>query len=75
MTTGDSDDLSDDPDPAAKAKAFDVRAWAADRSHHHTKISYDTAKASAQAAILINGGAATALFALFSKESHVSLRL
>ena len=43
---------------------------AADRAHKDMQTSGETARAAAQAAILINGGAATAILAYLSKEGH-----
>jgi hypothetical protein len=41
--------------------------FAAERSHRDAQVSSETARATAQAAILINGGAATAVLAFLSK--------
>jgi hypothetical protein len=49
----------------------DDRELARERSHQDAKTTNDNARAAAQAAILINGGAATALLALASKSSEV----
>jgi hypothetical protein len=38
------------------------------RSHEASKISYDFGKATAQAGLIINGGAATAVIALLAKD-------
>jgi hypothetical protein len=38
------------------------------RSHEAVKISYDFGKAAAQAGLIINGGAATAVIALLAKD-------
>ena len=38
------------------------------RSHEASKISYDFGKAAAQAGLIINGGAATAVIALLAKD-------
>jgi hypothetical protein len=45
------------------------REFAVQRSHKDAESSNATARGTAQAAILINGGAATAVLALLSKES------
>lgn len=44
------------------------RAFASERSHRDANASNDMGRAAAQAAILINGGAATAILAYLSKE-------
>jgi hypothetical protein len=46
----------------------DGRAFATERSHDASKIAYDLNKATAQACLLINGGAATAVIAFLTKE-------
>jgi len=43
------------------------REFRRERLHEDFKASYETARAAAQAAILINGGAATAILAFLSK--------
>lgn len=43
---------------------------AAERAHKDLQISGETARAAAQVAVLINGGAATAILAYLSKEAH-----
>jgi hypothetical protein len=43
---------------------------AAERAHKDMQTSGETARAAAQAAVLINGGAATAILAYLSKEGH-----
>jgi|ERR1041385_3094985 ABC-type Fe3+-siderophore transport system permease subunit len=45
------------------------RQFAEARSHQDAKISNDNARAAGQAAILINGGAATAILAYLAKEN------
>lgn len=45
-----------------------VAKFAVDRSHKASEIAYDLCKVTAQACLLINGGAATAVIALLSKE-------
>jgi hypothetical protein len=42
--------------------------FAAERSHNDSKIANETARTTAQAIILINGGAATAILAFLSKD-------
>jgi hypothetical protein len=44
------------------------RQFATDRSHKAAEIAYDFCKATAQACLLINGGAATAVIAFMSKD-------
>jgi len=44
------------------------RSFAADRSNQDAQISNENSRAAAQAVILINGGAATAVLAFLSKE-------
>lgn len=46
------------------------RTFAAERSQRDAQNSVDGQKAAAQAAILVNGGAATALLALLAKDGH-----
>jgi hypothetical protein len=43
------------------------QAFAVERSHRDSASSNETARATAQAAILINGGAATAVLAFLAK--------
>jgi hypothetical protein len=43
---------------------------AAERAHKDMQTSGETARAAAQAAVLINGGAATAILAYLSKDAH-----
>jgi hypothetical protein len=43
--------------------------FAADRSHKASEIAYDLCKVTAQACLLINGGAATAVIAYLSKDN------
>ena len=45
-----------------------IREFAAKRSHQDSQISNENSRAAAQAAIFINGGAATAILALLSKD-------
>jgi hypothetical protein len=42
--------------------------FAEERSHEASKIAYDFGKATAQAGLIINGGAATAVIALLAKD-------
>jgi hypothetical protein len=42
--------------------------FATDRSHKASEIAYDLCKVTAQACLLINGGAATAVIAFMSKD-------
>jgi hypothetical protein len=44
----------------------------AERSHHDAKAANDTARSTAQATILINGGAATAVLAFISKFDTIT---
>jgi hypothetical protein len=46
-----------------------VDTFAAERSHKDSTVANETARASAQAAILINGGAATAVLAFMGKDT------
>jgi hypothetical protein len=50
------------------------KAFAEERSHKDAEASNDTGKAAAQAAILINGGAATAVLAYLAKE-HIDIHV
>lgn len=61
------DDEPTDDDPDAKFETF--RQFAAARSNQDSKISNENSRAAAQAALLINGGAASGLLAFLSKES------
>jgi hypothetical protein len=47
--------------------------FAAARSHQNASLGYDYAKAAAQAAILINGGAATAILGFMSGANGAAL--
>jgi hypothetical protein len=49
------------------------RDFAAERSHQNARVGYDHAKAVAQATILINGGAATAVLAFLSGANGAML--
>lgn len=69
MNEGPLEDDAGKPDDVP----FDRRKFAAERSHQNASIGYDHAKAVAQAAILINGGAATAILA-FLKEASASVK-
>ena len=55
---------------------FDIKRFAAERSHQNSKISSELGQAAAQAVLLINGGAATAIltFAKGSSTSFDSIR-
>jgi hypothetical protein len=64
------------------ARLFGDENYAATRSHQDAQISNENFRAAAQAAILINGGAATAVIAFLSKDkidpyflSHVPIAL
>jgi hypothetical protein len=48
--------------------ALERDEFAEARSHEASKISYDFGKAAAQAGLIINGGAATAVIALLAKD-------
>jgi hypothetical protein len=48
------------------------REFAAERSHREDQYAFDANRAAAQSALLVNGGAATAILAYLSKE-HVPL--
>jgi len=61
MTTDVEDD---DSDPELKT----FRQFAAARSNQDSKLSNENSRAAAQAAILINGGAASGLLAFLSKD-------
>ncbi len=50
-------------------------AFAEERSHRDSVAAADTLRATAQSAILINGGAATALIAYLSKEDSAKVLL
>jgi hypothetical protein len=52
----------------SKYEAEDNDQFAQQRSHEASKIAYDFGKASAQACLVINGGAATAVIALVAKS-------
>jgi hypothetical protein len=48
-----------------------IREFAARRSHQDSQISNENSRSAGQAAILINGGAATAIVALFSRIASI----
>lgn len=50
-------------------EAEKVKDFAIARSHKASEIAYDLCKAISQTALLINGGAATAIVTYFSKET------
>jgi hypothetical protein len=49
-------------------KAATTKSFALDRSNSASAIAYDLCKVTAQSCMLINGGAATAIVAILSKE-------
>jgi hypothetical protein len=53
---------------AKKPEKPEVDQFAYDRSHKASESAYDLGKATGQACLLINGGAATAVLALLAKE-------
>jgi hypothetical protein len=61
-TGGKMTDISDE------VAALERDEFAEARSHEASKISYDFGKAAAQAGLIINGGAATAVIALLAKD-------
>src|SRR5882757_1195652 len=55
-------------DISDEVAAMERDQFAEERSHEAVKISYDFGKAAAQAGLIINGGAATAVIALLAKD-------
>ena len=55
-------------DISEEVEALPRDEFAEERSHEASKIAYDFGKATAQAGLLINGGAATAVIALLAKD-------
>jgi hypothetical protein len=66
-----SDLFETDPTPNIDSK-IDLQRFAIERSHKDADASNATARATGQAIILINGGAATAVLAFLSKD-HVNV--
>jgi hypothetical protein len=62
-------DSTDRPESeAVELVDYEVDEFATARSHEASKIAYDICKVIAQSCLLINGGAATAVIALLSKD-------
>jgi hypothetical protein len=60
--------MVDIPPPSERSEKFAV-----ERSHKASEIAYDLSKATGQACMLINGGAATAVIALLAKEKVAAI--
>lgn len=59
----------------SKYEAEENDQFAQSRSHEASKIAYDFGKSSAQACLVINGGAATAVIALVGKSDVSNVRV
>lgn len=67
-TSDESEETSSIAAAPSVEQATADREFAAARSHEASKASYDLCKTIAQACLLINGGAATAVIALLAKD-------
>jgi hypothetical protein len=67
-TLDESEETSSVPAAPSDEQAKADREFATARSHEASKASYDLCKTIAQACLLINGGAATAVIALLAKD-------